>query len=222
MYLLRGCAQAAAAVTLAILLMLQPSIGHTSSHPSNINDKSYVVVKELHYDYEIGDADAGTDSPPPLAVGTVMLAKELRSSPTDDSLMRVRFVTTDGEKGWVDYRTLQDRSALQLFSRTDSYLRNLVAKKRKADAGGDILHANEKQTAINVDVRSGDSEQTKTQLELFLKNLGLDRYFNTLVSQAVHSTDDLKLIEDEVELQELGVESSFHRKKLLKAIKAEL
>jgi hypothetical protein len=201
--------------------MMKPAIGDMDRQPSITDDESYVVVKELQYWRELGDGDAGNQPPPPaLAVGTVLLAKELRPSARDDSRMRVRFATTESDKGWIDYQTLQDRDYLQLFSRTDSYLRNLVARKRQIDVGSN-QHANDKKSEIGTSSRR-DREQTKTELKLFLKNLGLDRYFDTLVSEAVHSTSDLKLIEDEHELQALGVESSFHRKKLLKAIKTEL
>jgi hypothetical protein len=214
------------------LLALQPPIAHAETRPSITDNESYVVVKELGYDPEESGGGGGhTKQQPALGVGTVLLAKELRPSGGADQTFRVRFATTDGANGWIDYETLQDRGYLQLFSRTDSYLRNLVASKRRLEGRGMRQIETQRETergteaaedrAPGAESRGGRDEKTR-ELERFLRTLGLERYLNALVSEAVLSTDDLKLIEEVDELKALGVDSSFHQKKLLKAIKTDL
>ena len=78
------------------------------------------------------------------------------------------------------------------------------------------------EAAGGVVVTSNRDDTPEGQLETFLSKLGLERYYHTLVKEAVLSLDDLKLIEHVGELEALGVESSFHQKKLLRAIKEEL
>lgn len=199
------------------MLALQPPIARAETRPSITDDESYVVVKELDYDAE--SRDGHTNHRPVLAVGTVLLAKELRPSGDADQKFRVRFATTDGMNGWIDYETLQDRAHLQIFSRTDSYLRNLVASKRKMEGRGQRQATQDRKPDTESHV---DKDEKTRELERFLRTLGLERYFNALVSEAVLSTDDLKLIEHVDELQALGVDNSFHQKKLLKAIKTDL